>query len=122
MVVEMCRDSRSRRRGVELLRTLDLRGTFDTPYLVAYYQHLIEAEETRAWALNSAAPIQLQCEDVPQNARFVEAFMCSCVASQSDGDFYRENSGVMVFVGRSGRDGELRVGGSCFQVCRDSQI
>jgi hypothetical protein len=120
MILEMCRDSKVRRRGIELLRKLDLRGTFDTPYLVAYYQHLVDAEETRARALNSAAPVQLQCEDIPQSARFVETLMCSCGDDQSDDDFYRESSGLMVFVERSGRDGNLRTGESCFHVCRDS--
>lgn len=121
MVVEMCRDSIVRRRGIELLRTLDLRGTFDTPYLVAYYQHLVEAEESRARILNFAAPVQLRCEDIPQSARFVETLMCSCGANRSDGGFYRKSSGVMIFVERSGRDGELKTGESCFRVRRDGQ-
>jgi hypothetical protein len=122
LVVEKCRDSGIRRRGIELLRTFDLRGTFDTPYLVAYYEHLVDAEETRARALNIAAPVQLRCEDIPQNARFVETLMCSCGADQNDGDFYRESSGAMVFVERSDHDGTLRPGESCFRVHRDVQI
>jgi hypothetical protein len=120
MVVEICRDSGIRWRASELLQNLDLRGTFDTPYLVAYYQHLIEAEETRARALNLAAPYQLRCEDVPQNARFVETLMCSCGADTSKNEFYRESSGLMVFVERNGCDGDLRAGESRFQVCRNS--
>lgn len=122
LVVEKCRDSGVRRRGIELLRTFDLRGTFDTPYLVAYYEHLVDAEETRARALNFAAPVELRCEDIPQNARFVETLMCSCGADQSDGGFYRESSGVMVFVERSDHDGTFRPGESCFRVRRDVHV
>lgn len=121
LVVEKCRDSGTRRRGIELLRTFDQRGTFDTPYLVAYYQHLVAAEESRARALEFAMPVQLRCEDIPQNARFVETLMCSCGADQNEGAFYRESSGVMVFVD-CGPDGNLKSGESIFQVCRDGQI
>jgi hypothetical protein len=120
MVVEKCRDSRTRRRGIGVLQKLDLRGTFDTPYLVACYQHLVDAEEQRARALNFSVPVQLQCEDVPQSARFVETLMCICGNNRSGGEFYQGGSGVMIFVERSDRDGELRTGESCFQVCRES--
>ena len=48
LVIEKCRNSQIRRRGVELLKAFDLRGILDTPYLVAYYQHLVAEEEMRA--------------------------------------------------------------------------
>ena len=122
LVVEKCRDSGIRRRGIELLRTFDLRGTFDTPFLIAYYQHLVDSEEKRARTLNLGSSCQLRCEDIPQSARFVETLMCCCGADASNNEFYRESSGLMVFVARNGRDGSLATGESRFQVCRDSQV
>jgi hypothetical protein len=122
LVVEKCRDSGIRRRGIELLRTFDLRGTFDTPFLIAYYQHLVDSEEKRARTLNLGSSCQLRCEDIPQSARFVETLMCCCGADASNNEFYRESSGLMVFVARNGRDGSLETGESRFQVCRDSQV
>jgi len=120
IVVEKCRDSRIRRRGIDLLQKFDLRGTFDMSFLVGYYRHLIDLEESRARALNPAAPVELQCADIPLDARFVETRMCYC-EERCDDHFYRKNHGLMVFV-EGGRNGDLKTGESVFQVCRDNQI
>jgi len=123
LVVEMCRDSKIRRRGIDLLQRVDMRGTFDTAYLVAYYRHLVDAEEMRARAMNFAAPVELRCEDFPLNARFICALMCTCDSEtgKSDDDFYRKDYGRMVFVESGSCDGDFQTGESWFQVYRDGQ-
>jgi hypothetical protein len=118
-VVEKCRDSKIRRRGIELLKAFDLRGIFDTPYLVAYYQHLVVEEEKRARELHGMTLSDLKCSDIPQQARFVDAMMCFCDSEQEGDEFYRKSYGSMLYVANSGYSGALETGQSNFFVSRD---
>lgn len=122
LVAERCRDSRTQRRGIEILQRINMRGTFNTAYLVAFCRHLVDLEETRARALNSSAPDELRCEDVPLDARFVQTCMWFCDTEQSEDKFYRKRSGLMKFVERGSHDGDFQIGESYFQVCRDGQV
>jgi len=120
IVIEKCRSSRIRWRGVELLKAFDLRGIFDTPYLVAYYQHLVSEEEMRARELQPTTLLGLKCSDVPQQARFVDTFMCFCDSEQEGEEFYRRSYGSMLYVVNSGHSGALETGQSSFFVHRDA--
>lgn len=116
MVIEKCRDSEIRRRGIGLLGCFNLRGIFDTPYLVAFYRHLVAEEEARARELHATMLVDLKCSDIPQQARFLEALMCSCDSEQEGEEFYRQNYGRMVYV--TGHAGAFESGESAFPVCR----
>lgn len=119
MVIERCRSSEIRQRAIRLLWKFDLKGIFDTPYLVAYYQHLITLEESRSQALSPATTGTLMSEDVPPQARVLEALMCHCGSYEEGEEFYRQDYGRMVYVVRDCDTGVLEVGESAFQVCRD---
>jgi len=120
LVIEKCRDSKIRRRGIELLKAFDLRGIFDTPYLVAYCQHLVAEEERRARELQATTPLDLKCSDVPKRARFVDALMCFCASEQEGEEFYRKSYGRMMYVVNNGDSGVLETGHSDFFVSRDA--
>jgi hypothetical protein len=118
-VVEKCRDSKIRRRGIELLKAFDLRGIFDTPFLVAYYQHLVAEEEKRARELQGTISSDLRCSDVPRQARFLEALMCYCDSEQEGEEFYRQSYGRMIYVVNGGLSGIFEARQSEFSVIRD---
>jgi hypothetical protein len=118
VVIEKCRDSEIRRRGIELLRAFDLGGILNTPCLVAYYQHLVAEEEMRAREMQPTTLLDLKCSDVPQRARFLEALMCSCGSQQEGESLYRRSYGRMVYVTSSGHYGVFESGQSDFPVFR----
>jgi hypothetical protein len=120
LVVEKCRDSKIRRRAIELLKTFDLRGIFDTPYLVAYYQHLVSEEERRARELRATMTFDLKCSDIPKQARFVDALMCFCDSEQEGDEFYRKSYGSLMYVVSNVHSGALESGQSNFFVDRDT--
>lgn len=97
-VVEKCRDSNIRRRGINILSTMDYRGVFDMPYLVAYYRHLVDLEEARARMLNPTATWELKCEDVPLKARFRESMFCDCESQGKGDEFYKLNHGRLFYA------------------------
>jgi hypothetical protein len=119
LVVEKCRDSKIRQQGIELLRAFDLRGIFDTSFLVAFYQHLVAEEEMRACILQTTTFQDLKCTDVQRPARFYEALMCLCGSQQEGEEFYRQSYGRMVYVVATGQPGVFETGQSTFSVCRD---
>lgn len=121
-VVEKCRSSSIRRRAIRILSSLDFRGVFDTPYLVAHYTHIIEQEEFRARLLNDAASLPLGCEDIPTEARFLETSMCWCQCSEEEGEvFYMKDFGRLVYVACNPHTGMLETGSSWFLVDRVNQ-
>lgn len=119
LVIEKCRDSKIRRRGIEILKAFDLRGIFDTPYLVAYYQHVVAEEEMRAREMQPTTLLDLKCSDVPPQARFVDALMCFCDSEQEGDEFYRKDFGSMMYAVNSGHSGVLEMRQSNFFVFRD---
>lgn len=117
LVIEKCRDSSIRRRGIQVLSSIDMQGIFDMPYLVAYYQHLVSQEEARARALNPAATGALRCEDVPKQARFRETMFCDCESSGEGDGFYKMDHGRMLYVIENDA-GVLEAGETWFLVNR----
>jgi hypothetical protein len=119
LVIEKCRDFQIRRRAIRLLGAFDLRGIFDTPYLVAFYQHLVAEEETRARAYCATTLAELKSSEIPPQVRFLEAIMCSCDSEQEGEEFYKLSHGYMVYVVKTGHSGTLETGQSSFLVNRD---
>ena len=118
LVIEKCRDSQVRRRGIELLKAFDLRGIFDTPYLVTYYQHLVAEEEMRARRMQATTLLDLKCSDIPPQARLVDTMMCFCDSEQEGDEFYRQDVGSLLYVVNNGHSGVLKVEQSNFFVIR----
>lgn len=118
LVVERCRNIEIRQRAIRLLGQFDLKGIFDTPYLVAYYQHLVSEEEKRAQAPSPMPSMTPMSGIMPPQARFSEALMCHCGSDEEGEEFYRKDSGRMVFAVRNCESGVLEVGESTFQVRR----
>jgi hypothetical protein len=119
LVVEKCRDSQIRWRAIGLLGAFDLRGIFDTPYLVAFYQHLVAEEEMRAREYRATTLTELKSSDIPPQVRFLEAIMCSCDSQHEGEEFYKLSRGRMVYVVKTGQPGILETGQSSFLVYRD---
>lgn len=117
LVIEKCRDSSIRRRGIQVLSSIEMQGVFDMPYLVAYYQHLVGQEETRARTLNPAVTGTLKCEDIPRKARFREALFCGCESGGDGDEFYKLDHGRMLYVIENDA-GVLEAGESLFLVNR----
>jgi hypothetical protein len=120
LVAEKCRNSQIRRRAIGLLGAFDLRGIFDTPYLVAFYQHLVAEEEMRARQYRATTLAELKSSDIPPQVRFLEAIMCSCDSQQEGEEFYKLSHGCMVYVVKTGQSGILETGQSSFSVYRHS--
>lgn len=117
-VIEKCRDSNIRRRAIQVLSSIDLRGTFDMPYLIAYYKHLVDVEEIRARVENSAATGALTCEDFPIKARFKETMFCDCEEVNEGDLFYKFDHGRMLYAAENDF-GILEVAESWFDVQRE---
>ncbi|KAM0721535.1 hypothetical protein Q7P37_002460 [Cladosporium fusiforme] len=117
-VIEKCRDSNTRRRGIQVLSSIDMRGTFDMPYLVAYYQHLVHLEETRARVLNPAATGAFTCHDFPVKARFKEVMFCDCEEIEGGDEFYKLNRGRLMYAAENDF-GILELGESWFDIPRE---
>lgn len=118
LVVEECRNSETRRRAIDILSGLDLRGVFDTSFLVAFYRHLVSEEEMRARAVNPAAPPELKSQDIPRSARLLETCMCYCGPEEGEDIFYKKDHGLMMYVTAKEESGALELNESIFLVSR----
>jgi hypothetical protein len=72
IIVERCRDSLIRRRCINVLQRINLRGIFDTDYLVAYLQTIVEHEEGLARLVSHHLGPDLRASDIPEAARVLE--------------------------------------------------
>ncbi|KEQ68882.1 hypothetical protein M436DRAFT_57491 [Aureobasidium namibiae CBS 147.97] len=116
-IVEKCRASSVRQRCITLLRKINLRGVFDTDYLAAYLQIIVDHEEQIARRGNSDLDpkVGLQASHVPEDARLVEVVM-SPAQHRSRFDFYKTNCVKAIYV--VDRDG-LQLGQLTAQVTRE---
>ncbi|KAI4746912.1 hypothetical protein E4T50_02761 [Aureobasidium sp. EXF-12298] len=98
-VVESCRNSVIRRRCIGILQKINLRGIFNTDYLVAHLQAIVENEEkmARDCSLDVDLGSELQMSDIPEEARFLEVVMSPSYHA-SNFDFYKTKYVGMVFV------------------------
>lgn len=120
LVIEKSRDSHIRWRGIQVLSALGFHGTFDTPYLVAYYTKVVEQEEMRARAVNLNAGDTLLSRDVPTRARFRKTGICSCRSHGGSGTFRKLHHGRMIYI-EIGDSGTLSAGVSKFQIEREQK-
>lgn len=101
-IVERCRDSSTRQRCISTMRKINLRGVFDTEYLVAYLLAIVELEEGAAQLLSggTCAVGALRPDEVPEAARTLEVVMSPswCV---SNFDFYKMREGSIIHVGNT---------------------
>jgi hypothetical protein len=112
-IVETCRNSVVRRRCIGILQKIDLRGIFNTDYLVAYLQAIVESEEkmARDCSLDVDLGSELQMSDISEEARFLEVVMSPSYHA-SNLDFYKTKYVGMVFVtgGHSSESKGLQIG------------
>ncbi|KAI4853375.1 hypothetical protein E4T44_00875 [Aureobasidium sp. EXF-8845] len=99
IIVERCRDSVIRRRCINVLQKINLRGIFDTDNLVAYLQAIVGHEEGLARQINLDLGPDLRASDIPAAASFLEVVM-SPSFDASDFEFYKKEHVGLVYVTR----------------------
>ena len=75
LVAIKCRDSRIRQRAVELLEEIQLQeGLFSSNLISPFARRVVKLEEGRARAMMGIDDenVLLKCEDVPEQARFLD--------------------------------------------------
>lgn len=98
-IVEKCRTSSIRRRCIATLQKINLKGVFDTGYLVAYLQAIVEHEEDSARQCTPGIGLdsEIQSRDIPEAARLLEVVMSPSYHS-SKYDFYKTKQVSMIYV------------------------
>lgn len=98
-IVEMCRVSSIRRRCIVTLQKINLKGIFNTKYLVAYLQGIVDHEEEAARECSPGVALgpSLQAHDIPETARLLEVVM-SPAYHASNFHFYKEKRISLVYV------------------------
>jgi hypothetical protein len=98
-IVEQCRNSCIRRRCLATLQKINLRGIFDTGYLVAFLQAIVDHEEQAAVEMNPDLDLiaGLQACDIPEPARILEVVMSPSYQA-SNFDFYKKKHLSMIYV------------------------
>ncbi|KAI5238632.1 hypothetical protein E4T43_07233 [Aureobasidium subglaciale] len=111
-IVERCRNSSIRRRCIATLRRINLRGVFDTDYLIAYLESIVEKEEELARFCHLELDLgpDLQACDIPEAARFLEVVMSPSYHA-SNFEFYKTKRVGIVYV-----TGGHGVGGKGLQI------
>lgn len=119
MVVENCQTSSVRQRCIALLGIINLRDIFDTDYLVAYLQAIVDYEENAARRHNPDIGLKsdLKACDVPEAARFLERHLSPSYNCDRF-DSYSTNHVNVVYVtkGQNGDGNELQLGHLMVQV------
>jgi hypothetical protein len=105
IIVERCRDSLIRRRCINVLQTINLRGIFDTDYLVAYLQAIVEHEEGLARVVNHHLGPDLRASDIPEAARVLEVVMSPSYHASNFEFYKRERVGIVYATGGHDIDG-----------------
>lgn len=99
-IVEKCRNSSIRRRCIATLQKINLRGIFDTGYLVAFLRAIVDHEEKGAVQMSPHLNLNagLQAQDIPEAARLLEVVM-SPSYQVLNFDFYKKKHLSMIYVG-----------------------
>lgn len=103
-VVEKCRNSSVRRHCIATLQKINLRGIFETNYLVAYLQAIIEYEEDTARELTMPngelpGPSDFQAHEIPELARLLEVVMSPSYRCENF-EFYKSKQVEMIYAVR----------------------
>ncbi|KAF2215340.1 hypothetical protein CERZMDRAFT_94755 [Cercospora zeae-maydis SCOH1-5] len=99
MIAYRSRNSRTRRKGLRLLRAINLAGVFDAHYLAAFGEAVCELEEQHARAINGIPEgVDLECHQVPEEARLLEIELGAAQVCETGSSFYKEDIGRLVYV------------------------
>lgn len=120
VIIELCRDSVIRRRGIDIIRMMNMRGVYDSDYLASFYEAIVELEE--GWAREIDPSLQnvrnLRAHQIPSQARIVE---CDISTVDAKAHYYSESTGQLVFAKyKRGDCDELEVEQRTFFVSRTS--
>lgn len=101
-VVEKCRSSSIRRRCIATLQKINLRGIFETGYLVAYLQAIIDYEEDAARLLHAVdgtppGDSSFQAREIPEAARLLEVVMSPSYRCENF-EFYKSKEVALVYA------------------------
>jgi hypothetical protein len=117
IIVERSRDSLIRRRCINVLQRINLRGIFDTDYLVAYSQAIVEHEEGLARLVSHDLGPEFRASDIPKAARLQEVVMSPSYHASNFEFYKRERVGMVYVTGCHGIDGNgLQLGEKKIQM------
>lgn len=121
-VVEKCRNSSVRRRCIATLQKINLRGIFETNYLVAYLEAIIEYEENTARELTISdgelpGPSDFQAHEIPETARLLEVVMSPSYRCENF-EFYKSKQVEMIYAVRdfAGSGDDIALGKKVVQI------
>ena len=99
LIAIKCRISSIRRRCVAMIRAINLQGFFDSAFIAAYLDAIIELEEQRTREITGCVDPSKSFEsaDVPETARLFEPMMLPGRHAEET-DFYRSDSGEMIYA------------------------
>ncbi|THY62597.1 hypothetical protein D6C97_03160, partial [Aureobasidium pullulans] len=119
VIAERCRTSSIRRRCIATLRKINLRGIFDTDYLIAYLEAIVNHEEEAARQCSPYVDLasDLKACDIPEAARFLEVVMSPSYHA-SNFDFYKKKRVGLVYVTPTfGVIEDFLIGRKSIQLC-----
>lgn len=114
IIAVKCRKSTLRRRAVELVRSVNLRGVFDSHCIASFCEAIIDCEEDHARKmLEDESTINFESHQVPREARLIEVN----IADWATWEFYKADKCRMVYA-KMGEEGEIEVGMQEFDIMR----
>ncbi|EME39897.1 hypothetical protein DOTSEDRAFT_99043, partial [Dothistroma septosporum NZE10] len=98
LIAIKCRISSIRQRCVAIVRAVNLQGFFDSAFLAAYLQAIVQLEEERSRGITGCidSAKSFEAAEVPEAARLFEPMMLPGRQAEET-DFYRSDSGHMIY-------------------------
>ncbi|EME84421.1 uncharacterized protein MYCFIDRAFT_214731 [Pseudocercospora fijiensis CIRAD86] len=122
MIAFKSRKSSIRRRCIELLRTINMQGVFDSWYLASFAQLVADLEEKRAREITGKPEgVDLEASDVPEAARFVEIELSPANHTEYRHSFYKGGMGRLCYVYKDD-EGRLLADEAMFKVKRPADL
>lgn len=124
MIAFKSRSSSIRKRAIKLLKNINLAGVFDGFYLAAFAQMVMNMEENHARELNGLPEdTDLECHQVPGEARFIEIELSPTRVEEGENLFYKMATGRLVYARYTdSKTRELDVGEAMFSVERPPDV
>ena len=118
MIAFKSRSTSIRRRCIDLLRTINLQGVFDSWYLASFTQLVVDLEENRARDITGKPEgVDFKCQELPEEARFVEIELSPMNFQEERHSFYKGDLGRLCYVYKD-KEGILQVDQAMFRVER----
>ncbi|KXT06997.1 hypothetical protein AC578_7262 [Pseudocercospora eumusae] len=122
MIAFKSRKSSIRRRCIELLRTINMQGVFDSWYLASFAQLVADLEEKRAREITCKPEgVDLEASEVPEAARFVEIELSPVNYTEHRQSFYKGDMGRLCYVYKD-EAGRLLADQAMFKVERPPDL